>query len=218
MINNYSMVKFDKRIINIINSKPKKKVIRMKIKNMKLAPTTLFQVPFHPEQIDRYKKISKYRCSDCLFQVLTALGLRHYSVSKKDSRKIYKEKIKGVEVQQVAKYLSTIFDTPIKRKIYDDTENLPYLKIKNGYATFICVSYIKEKKSGASGHFFIIYKHDRVIYCYDPCNGTNTRNINNIICERNTKKLDMYASFHNVALSSSALNKNKMNVPISFDD
>ena len=207
------MVKFDKRIINVINSKPKKKVRRMKIKHMKLAPTNLFQVPFHPEQIDRYKKISKYRCSDCLFQVLTALGLRHYTVSRKDSRKIYKEKINGVEVQDVANYLSSIFDTTITRNIYDD-EILPYLNIKNGYATFVCISYLKKDK--LHGHFFIIYKHERVIYCYDPCNGTNTRNINNIIDQRNTKKIDRYVTFHNILKNEISLNKNKMNIPISY--
>lgn len=215
MIDNYSMVKFDERIINVINSKPKKKVRRMKIKHMKLAPSHLFQVPFHPEQIDRYKKISKYRCSDCLFQVLTALGLRHYTVSRKDSRKIYKEKINGVEVEDVSKYLSTIFETSIKRTFHNDAEILPYLHLKNGYATFICISYLKKDKS-YGGHFFIIYKHDRVIYCYDPCHGTNTRNINNIIDQRNTKKIDRYVSFHNSLMNPASLNKNKINVPISY--
>jgi hypothetical protein len=210
------MVKFDKRIINIINSKPKKKVIRMKIKNIKTAPTDLFQVPFDPEQIDRYKKISKYRCSDCLFQVLTALGLRHYTVSRKDSRKIYKEKIDGVEVQDVANYLSTIFETTIKRTIHDDTEILPYLNIKNGYATFVCISYSKKENKPQRGHFFIIYKHDRVIYCYDPCNGTNTRNINNIIDERNRKKIDRYVTFHNIMKNETSLNKNKINTNIHY--
>jgi hypothetical protein len=212
MIDNYSMVKFDKKIIHIINSKPKKKVVRMKIKNMKLAPTSLFQVPFNPEQIDRYKKISKYRCNDCLFQVLTALGLRHYTISRKDSRKIYKKQIVGVEVQDVANYLSTVFETTIKRNIYEDTDILPYLHLKNGYATFVCVSYLKKNKTRA-GHFFIIYKHDRVIYCYDPCDGTNTRNINNIM---DSTKIDRYVSFHNSLMTPASLNKNKINAPISY--
>lgn len=53
------MVKFDTKIIN--NEKPRK-VVRMKIKNMKLAPTNLFQVPFKTEQID----INQYQPIDIM--------------------------------------------------------------------------------------------------------------------------------------------------------
>jgi len=205
MINNYSMVKFDKRIINIINSKPKKKVIRMKIKNMKLAPTTLFQVPFHPEQIDRYKKISKYRCSDCLFQVLTALGLRHYKVSGQDSKKIYETHKPGVESNDAAKYLSTIFGTSIKRRIHESDKLRS--KLKNGYATFVCARYAGTN----SGHYFIIYKHDNIIRCYDPVIGKNE--IYTTIC---SKKYDIYSSYHNAKKSESALIKSNMIARIRY--
>lgn len=92
------------------------KKIRMRIKELCLPSNKLFQVPFKKEQIDRYKGISICITHDCFFQVMTVLGLRHYSVSRKDSLKIKKIKSKGVETRDAAKYLSTIFHANIKAR------------------------------------------------------------------------------------------------------
>lgn len=191
------------------NEKIEKK-IRMKIKNIKLAQTHLFQVPFKPEQIDRYKPISKYRCYDCLFQVLTALGLRHYKVSGQDSKKMYETQNTGVEANDAAKYLSTIFATPIKRKIHESREK-SYSKLKNGYATFVCARYAGTK---VSGHYFIVYKHNDIIYCYDPYVGKNSAYDN--ICYQGYKNYDIYASYHNSKKSDSMLIKSKMIARIRY--
>lgn len=187
-----------------------KKKIRMKIKHTKLAPTDLFQVPFKSEQIDRYKPISKYRWYDCLFQVLTALGLRHYKVSGQDSKKMYETQNTGVEANDAAKYLSTIFATPIKRKIHESREK-SYSKLKNGYATFVCARYAGTK---CSGHYFIVYKCNDIIYCYDPVANKNEPYKN--ICYQGYKKYDIYASYHNSKKSESMLIKSKMIARIRY--
>jgi hypothetical protein len=190
------------------NEKPRK--VRMKIKNIKIAPTDLFQVPFKPEQIDRYKPISEYGY-DCLFQVLTALGLRHYKVSEQDSKKMYEKQKNGVEANDAAKYLSTIFGTPIERRIHE-SKHKPYSKMKNGYATFVCAKYTGPT---SSGHYFIVYKHNDMIYCYDPCSGNN-QTYDNICYQNGYKTYDIYASYHNAKKSESMLIKSKMIARIRY--
>ena len=136
-----------------------KRLNRIRIKDICLSSNILFQIPFSFNHIERYKGISCYHAHDCFFQVMTVLGLRHYSVSKRDSRKIYNEMSRGVEVHDAAKYLSTIFGTTIRTNrinpcgilfenikvnkndhmtIIDNLFSYMTIALKNGYATFIC--------------------------------------------------------------------------------
>jgi hypothetical protein len=163
-----------------INKNKKNKII--------LSSNRLFQIRFIE---NNYSGLTKHRCHDCLFHVLTALGLRSYSRSIRDSNKIYKEKIDGVEVQDVANYLSIIFDEN-QANIETDyhyfkyfKNDLKYLKIlknlKNGYATFVCASFrnfFLPFDYFSRGHFFIIYKRCDEIYYYDPQNNFTTQNTN----------------------------------------
>lgn len=143
--------------------------------------------------------------------MLTALGLRHYKVSGQDSKKLYETRKTGVEANDAAKYLSTIFGTPIKRKIHDSKQK-PYSKLKNGYATFVCGRYAATK---CTGHYFIVYKHNDIIYCYDPVAHKNEPYTN--ICYHNDRqKYDIYASYHNLKKSDSMLIKSKMITRIRY--
>ena len=92
----------------------KTKKYRVRIKNICIPSNKLFQVPFKTEQIKRYKGISD-SCitNDCFFQVMTVLGLRHYSLSRKDSLRVKKTKSSGVETRYAAVYLSLIFNATI---------------------------------------------------------------------------------------------------------
>ena len=146
-----------------------------------LLSNRLFQIPYIE---DNYSGLTKYKCKDCLFHVLTALGLRSYSASICDSMRIYKEKIDGVEVQDVAKYLSTIFGTNIET----DFHYFKYFKtdlknLKNGYATFVCGDFrniFLPFDYFSRGHFFIIYKKNDQLYYYDPSSDFTTQHINNL--------------------------------------
>ncbi len=186
-------------------NKTKKIKNRMRIKDLCIPSNKLFQVPFKKEQIKRYKGISSCKTNDCFFQVMTVLGLRHYSVSRKDSLKIKKIKSQGVEVRDAAKYLSTIFNAnivpkyiikhsisvkfPVYAHIFIPRNKQPidvqlntYLDLENGYATFICALFVDNKSDkNPKGHFFIIYKENDKIYYYDQSEKHNTKNIYNII-------------------------------------
>jgi hypothetical protein len=177
---------------------------RMRIKEICIPSNKLFQVPFKKEQIERYKGISKCNTYDCFFQVMTVLGLRHYSVSRKDSLKIQKTKSYGVEMRDAAKYLSTIFNTNIKprhiitaelsnkystyKDIYIPRTREPIhiqlnslLDLENGYATFICGLTSIKGSTSVSGHFFIIYKENDTIYYYDQTSNYITKDVYKIL-------------------------------------
>lgn len=180
-----------------------------------LSSNRLFQVPFTE---DNYSGLTKNRCKDCLFHVLTALGLRSYSASISDSMKIYKEKIDGVEVQDVAKYLSTIFGATIKT----DFHYFKYFKnhlndLKNGYATFVCGDFrniFLPFDYFAFGHFFIIYKKNDQIYYYDPYNDFTTQNISDF--HNWHSYINICVAYCNVNECKGPLIKSKISIPITY--
>ena len=194
------------------------KIKKNKIKKIILAPTRLFQVPFIE---NNYSGLTKNKCKDCLFHVLTALGLRSYSASIRDSRKIYKEKIDGVEVQEVANYLSIIFDenkANITREFYSFKHFKHLLNdLKNGYATFVCGDFrdiFLPFDYFSRGHFFIIYKKNDQIYYYDPMNHNTTQNINDF--HDWISYIHMYISYHNTNECEYPLIKSKINSKITY--
>lgn len=150
--------------------------------------------------------------------------MRHYIVSKEDSRKIYKRNKSGVEVNNAAKYVSTIFGTPIVTSI-DENINL---KIKNGYATFVCGAYLPKNnldQNGHShghghGHFFIVYKQNNVIYYYDPQSCMNTSDLNifseKMLKHKSKDKFDCFVSYHNIYRVNAMLIKSKMITQIHY--
>lgn len=210
----------------------KTKKIRMRIKNICIPSNTLFQVPFKKEQIDRYKGISKCNTYDCFFQVMTVLGLRHYSVSRKDSLKVKKIKSRGVETVNAAKYLSTIFNANIETKLiitskliekYPVYKNIyiprtpepihnqliSLLDLKNGYATFICALTCID--SHVSGHFFIIYNENDTIYYYNQSSRTLTKDVYDI---RDKEEFIGFFIYYNQTKESCKLIKDKITTQI----
>ena len=219
---------------NETNQTNETKKNRMKIKEICLPSNKLFQVPFKKEQIDRYKGISNCNTYDCFFQVMTVLGLRHYSVSRKDSLKVKKKNSYGVETRDAAKYLSTIFHANIETKLiitskviekYNIYKNIyiprtpepihkqlfSLLDLENGYATFIC------GLSGThhiSGHFFIIYKENNIIYYYDQTGKSLTKDVYDIIDKKDFVGFFVY---YNKSKESCLLMKDKITIDIPID-
>lgn len=208
----------------------KTKKYRLRIKNICIPSNKLFQVPFTKEHIQRYKGISKNITFDCYFQTITVLGLRHYTVSKRDSLNVKKKGSHGVETRDAAKYLSTIFNANIVAKCIIDKEtcdNYPsykniyvprtkqniitqlhsYLDLENGYATFICGLFYN---NNMYGHFFIIHKQNDEIYYYDQCSKINTKNINKI---RNDKFIGFFL-YYNESKETCMLLKDKITTDI----
>jgi hypothetical protein len=208
---------------------------RIKIKTLCIPSNKLFQVPFKKEQIKRYKGISSCKTNDCFFQVMTLLGLRHYSVSRKDSLKVEIRDSAGVEVRDAAKYLSTIFNANIvpkyiikqsigkefptyanifipRNKQPIDVQLNTYLDLENGYATFICGLFVDNKTDKSpKGHFFIIYKDNEKIYYYDQSRRHNTKNIYSIL---NKEEFVGFFMYYNESKESCLLIKDKITTPI----
>ena len=218
------------------NEKNETKKNRMKIKDICIPSNKVFQVPFKKEQIDRYKGINDFDTNDCFFQVMTVLGLRHYSVSKKDSLKIKKLKSSGVETREAAKYLSTIFNSNIVPKdviskeisdVYSSYKDvyvprtsepihkqlISMLDLKNGYATFICGQTCPIGSTNVVGHYFIIYKENDTIYYYDQSSDFITKDVYKIL---GTKKKPFVGFFfyYNQGQEKCMLLKDKIKIDI----
>uniref|UniRef100_A0A6C0D3X2 Uncharacterized protein n=1 Tax=viral metagenome TaxID=1070528 RepID=A0A6C0D3X2_9ZZZZ len=180
---------------------------------MKTARTELFQIPFKKSQIKRDLSGIKH----CVLKSLAILSLRKRSVCIHDTKTmdymydIYDED-PGICNEDIAHYLSTIFETSITYKTnYDD--KLPYLDLMNGHATLVSVGY---KKDNEIGRFVIIvYKYNNVIYCYDPIDNINTTNINKIMKTCNVKKFENYECFYTNSRTHT-LNKRKIVAPIRY--
>lgn len=192
---------------------------KQKNKKIILSSEKLFQIPFTLKQFDKYKKLTKYNCCDCLLNVLTSLKLRNYFASKVDSMKIYKEGIIGVEVSEAANYLSTIFGANIQvnyRETYPNFE----IDLKEGYATFVCFDFwniFLPFSYFSYGHFFIIYKKNNTIYFYDPSRSKKwiTQNINDFYRWYNYSK--NYITYDNTLQKKGHLIKTKLSTMISYD-
>jgi len=216
----------------------KTKKNRMKIKDICIPSNKVFQVPFKKEQIDRYKGINHFYTNDCFFQAMTVLGLRHYSVSKKDSLKIRKNNSYGVETRDAATYLSTIFNTTIVPKdvttkeiyefysIYKDLyvprTSEPIHKqlnsmvdLENGYATFICGQTCPVGSTSVTGHYFIIYKENDTIYYYDQCDDLITKDVYKILGTKSSPFIGFFL-YYNQGKKKCMLLKDqiKIDVPI----
>ena len=179
-----------------------------------MSSNNLFQIPFTERN-----GIVKRGCHDCLFHVLTALGLRSVSTSNRDSKRIYNKNSNGVEVQVVANYLSTIFNTKIITKFYYISHLKYQLKhLKNDYATFIYGDFrniFLPYECFSFGHFFIIYKKNDRIYYYDPQNDLTTENINYL--HDSITYIRYYISYHNVNECEYPLIKSKLNTKINIE-
>jgi hypothetical protein len=209
---------------------------RMKIKDLCIPSNKVFQVPFKKEQIDRYKGINDFYTNDCFFQVMTVLGLRHYTVSKKDSLKIKKSKSYGVETRDAAKYLSTIFNATIvpkdvtTQKINDFYSNyndiyvprtsepihkqlISMLDLENGYATFICGQTCPIDSTSVSGHYFIIYKENNTIYYYDQSSDFITKDVYKILGTKHNPFIGFFI-YYNESKEKCILLKDKIKIEV----
>lgn len=173
-----------------------------------MPPKHLFQVPLSKEQIKNYKHISPVFTSDCLFHVLTALGLRHSNISYHDSMKMHKIRGNGVIVNDAGDYISSIFDTKIKTVVHRGCKISDIIsKLENGYATFVCGAYTY------NGHFFIIYKVNNEIYMYDP----QSRSMNLKPIDDSYKGgFKHIVAYYNTNRVAAPLNKDRMNNAIPF--
>lgn len=213
----------------------KKKRNRILIKNICLSSNTLFQVPFTFEQIDNYKGISQYCTCDCFFQVLSLLGLRHYYISKRDSKKIYNLSSKGVEINDAARYLSTIFGTMIETKhinplrLSEISKKIPInkndekiifqsliseMKLENGYATLVCGLLYNTITKMKYGHFFIIHKQNDKIYYYDQSSRIHTTDLNKLF---KFKRFLGFCPYYNSKNSKACLIRDKITQKIPIN-
>jgi hypothetical protein len=183
---------------------------------IKMHPSHLFQVPF-TKTMKNYKRIAKVYTNDCLFNTLTALGLRHPNISYQDSMKMYKIKGDGVRVDYAGDYISSIFDTDIEM-IQHHKRGLSYItsNLKNGYATFVCGGYDYKisKRLRIVGHFFIIYKERGRLYICDPSRAMKTDALekSDLIKE----DLIRVCAYYNINQIAAPLNKERMNNAIPF--
>jgi len=188
----------------------------MKLKprsQIKMHPSHVFQVPFTKKTMKNYKRIAKVYTNDCLFNTLTALGLRHPNISYHDSMKMYKIQGDGVRVDYAGDYISSIFDTNIEMINHNRCKLSGITsKLKNGYATFICGAYKWTK--GITGHFFIIYKERGRLYICNP-----SRTIESGALEKSElikEDLIRVYAYYNTNKIAAPLNKDRMNNAIPF--
>lgn len=192
---------------------------------MDTAETCLFQIPIFKLVIDHYKGLDHE--SHCVFDALHVLGLRSQTLCIEDSKRIfemYSEENASIANEDIATYLSTIYETDVTVKLHKVNKNnkLPYLDLKDGYGTIVSIqTYDKDdvKKSddekSMNGTIIIIYKYKNVIYCYNPSSRKNTVSINEILEEINAYRIEEYICFYknsNVA----SLNRKKMIAPILY--
>jgi hypothetical protein len=189
--------------------------------NMDTAETCLFQIPFS-KMIDSYKGLE---CdSHCVFHALYVLGLRSKSLCIEDSNRLfemYDKNYASISNNAIDAYLSTIYETDITGKVHKDNK-LPYLDIKEGYATLVSLqTYNKNDVSKSNndksmhGTIIIIYKHNSVIYCYNPSSRKNTVSINEILEELHTYRIEEYICFYKDS-DVATLNRSKMVAPILY--
>ena len=188
---------------------------------MDTAETCLFQIPFS-KMIDSYKGLE---CdSHCVFHALYVLGLRSKSLCIEDSKRLfqmYDKNDASITNHDIGKYLSTIYETDITGKLHKDNK-LPYLDIKEGYATLVSIqTYDKNDVSKSNneksmhGTIIIIYKYNSVIYCYNPSSQKNTVSINEILEELHTYRIEEYICFYKDS-DVATLNRSKMVAPILY--
>jgi len=206
---------YKKKYEKIYQNRSQNKGLNKSNDKITLSSNRLFQIPYTE---NNYSGLTKYKCKDCLFHVLTALGLRSYSASICDSMRIYKEKIDGVEVHDVAIYLSTIFGTNIETDFHYFKYFKPDLKyLKNGYATFVCGDFrniFLPFHYFSRCHFFIIYKKDDQIYYYDPSRDFTTQNINDL--HNWISYIHICVSYCNVNECKGPLIERKINTHIKY--
>lgn len=193
------------------------------ITNMMSMPSNyLFQIPFTLKQFEGYKDISKFNCNDCLFHALAALGLRPVAACQVDSLNMYIKNESGVEVSDVAKYISTIFEQKIQVKFHKKPS---WNELENGCATFVCIgfqNYFNDllklfrlyDSHYSHAHFLIIYKLNNIFYFYDPKSRIVTTDMT-YFCDIH-EYITNYVSYHNIDKKFAYLNKNKMNTTIKF--
>lgn len=184
-------------------------------RKVKLYPNKLFQVPFTKKTMKNYKRIAKVFANDCLFNTLSALGLREPNICYHDSMKMNEIKGQGVEVHDAGEYISDIFDTNIETSVKDRCKlSTITSKLKNGYATFICGCYHYNWSDDISGHFFIIYKERGRLYICDQ-----NQTIKTVALEKSrliNEDLIRVVAYYNTNKVAASLNKERMNNSIPF--
>jgi hypothetical protein len=186
------------------------------------AENRLFQIPFSKMAVDHYKGL-EFK-SHCVFRALHVLGLRSTSLCIEDSKRIfemYDEDGASITNGDIAKYLSTIYETDVTGKVHKDNK-MPYLDLQDGYATLVSIqTYDKDDVTkhdddkSLNGTIIIVYKYKSVIYCYHPSSRINTVNINEILKELNTYRIEEYICFYKDS-DVASLNRAKMVAPILY--
>jgi hypothetical protein len=201
------------RLKKLLKSKERKEGKDQCKDEMKTAETHLFQIPFKKEQIHR----DESGITHSVLQSLAILGLRKRSLCRQDSKRIdymYDVDDAGISNDAIAEYLSTIFDTSVKNQTnYDD--KLPYLDLMDDHATIVSIGYIKNGELSRFRFLIIIYKHNGVIYCYEPYDKIKTMNINKIFKSWNVEKVEDYECFY-TNKKGHLLNKRKIVAPILY--
>jgi len=200
------------------------KKLDTKIKTkIKLARNFLFQIRYN--KVD-HSRVSKIPARNCVLQTFTALGLRDPILSEKDSNIMVKKNCHGMRSSQMSKYLSIIFKTNIitqfkniqgKNK-YDKIKKI-YRFIKNGYATIICVEYLKlNGKTTHGAHCFVLYKENGIIKFYDPPTQLVTSDINEIMKKYRITHVVGSCIFYNEGMDSNMLTNNTHPFEINKDE
>ena len=197
------------RLKKLLKSKEKQE---QEQNEMKTAQTHLFQIPFKKEQL----KCDVSGITHSVLQSFAILGLRKRSVCRQDSKRIdymYDLDDAGISNDAIAEYLSTIFDTSVKNQTnYDDKF---YLDLMDDHATLVSIGYIKNNKLSRFRFLIIIYKHNGVIYYYEPCEKIKTMNINKIFKSWNVEKVEDYECFY-TNTKGHLLNKRKIVASIPY--
>lgn len=165
-----------------------------------LGKKKLFQVSFpNPDQFINYKKItgSDQPENECFIQSLFSLGLRDRKEAKKDLGEIKLRTIGGVTFLNAAKYFEKSFGLNhgqikhswMKTRFEDNTEFNDHINVKlirelrNNYATIITIHIKNNTKMDEPGlgHYMVAYKHDNILYYFDPQSKSLTTHPNSIL-------------------------------------
>jgi len=198
------------RLKKLLKSKEKQEQDQDEMKTMKTAQTHLFQIPFEKEQL----KCDVSGITHGVFNSLAVLGLRKRSLCREDSKRIdymYDLDDAGISNDTIAEYLSTIFDTSVTNQTNYD--NKFYLDLMDDHATIVSIGY--KKNWELSRFLIIIYKHNGVIYYYEPCEKIKTININKIFKSWTVEKVEDYECFY-TNTKGHLLNKRKIVAPIRY--
>lgn len=166
----------------------------------------LFQVSFpNIEQFTNYKPLTKHT-ADCFIQTIFSLGMRCEKTVKEDIQKLRKKKsYSGVTSSEMLNYFEKIFG--IERDHFRFIPNVVSFKkpnegvekmtkfldkeLENNYATIVDVHLKRKDSPQICGHIMLAYKHNDIVYFFDP-------QINRLERDPNDMRDDYYVKQYNV--------------------